>query len=329
MARRTAQFVSRFALAVGLTLLVVTAIALDRRELVREARALGIALPLVLLPSLGWHLLRTAGWWISFPVDRRPSFWRVFRVRLAADGIGYFTVRGAASEPLRVVLLLDRVPAAVSTAATVLERTAMGIMSVVGVGLFASIAVGTVELPAAWARAFTIIAGIALVVLMLSFLFLTGRGHYLAPLFGFIHRRTGWRWSAGRAVTFVSRVEDIFLTLARTEPWRIQALVALSVLCYLLMAVEVWLVFRAIGEPVTIWTGTIIETFTRSMSVPGAAIPANLGALEASNVAVAQALGLLGGGSLALARRLRSLLWAVAGLALYPRDTMRDRVESR
>jgi hypothetical protein len=291
---------------------------------VREAEALGAALPLVLLPGLGWHLLRTTGWWISFPAEQRPSFWRIFRVRLAADGVGYFTIRGAASEPLRVVLLLDRVPATVSTAATVLERTAMGIMSVVGVGLFASITVWRVELPAVWERAFTIIAAVAGVVLALSFLFLTRRGHYLSPLFDFIHRRTGWRWSAGRAVTFVSRVEDIFLTLARAEPWRIQTLVALSILCYLLMAVEVWLVFRAIGEPVSLWTGGVVETFTRSMSVPGAAIPANLGALEASNVAVAQALGLIGGGSLALARRLRSLLWAVAGLALYPRDTMRD-----
>ena len=329
MARGAAQFVSSFALTAGLTLLVVTFIALDRQELLREARALGPALPLVMLPGLAWHLLRAAGWWISFPREGRPSYWRVFRVRLAADAVGYFTIRGAASEPLRVVLLLDRVPAAVSTAATVLERTAMGIMSVVGVGLFATIAALAVELPAAWERAFAVIAGIAIVVLALSFLFLTRRGHYLTPFFNAIHRRTGWRWAAGRAVTFVERVEAIFLTLARTEPWRIQALIALSILCYLLMALEVWLVFYAIGEPVSLWTATIVETFTRSMSVPGAAIPANLGALEASNVGVAQALGLIGGGSLALARRLRSLLWAVAGLALYPRDTMRARAESR
>ena len=38
----------------------------------------------------------------------------------------------------------------------------------------------------------------------------------------------------------------------------------------------------------------------------------------------AKALGLIGGGSLALARRVRSLLWAALGLALYPRDTMKE-----
>jgi hypothetical protein len=39
-------------------------------------------------------------------------------------------------------------------------------------------------------------------------------------------------------------------------------------------------------------------------------------------VAVVKALGLAGGGSLALFRRFRSLLFASLGLALYPRDTM-------
>jgi hypothetical protein len=81
-------------------------------------------------------------------------------------------------------------------------------------------------------------------------------------------------------------------------------------------------VFWAIGQPISLWVGTIVETFTRSASVPGGAIPGNLGALEASNVAVVKALGLVGGGTLALFRRFRSLLFATLGLVLYPRDTV-------
>jgi hypothetical protein len=88
------------------------------------------------------------------------------------------------------------------------------------------------------------------------------------------------------------------------------------------MAMEVVLVFWAIGEPITLWLGTIVETFTRAASVAGGAIPGNLGALEASNVAVVKALGLAGGGALALFRRFRSLLFATLGLVLYPRDVI-------
>jgi hypothetical protein len=65
--------------------------------------------------------------------------------------------------------------------------------------------------------------------------------------------------------------------------------------------------------------GLAVETFARVGSVASAAIPANIGALEASNASVVAMLGLTGGGSLALTRRIRALLWAGLGLVLYPR----------
>ena len=147
MSRTVPQVISLVAIAAGLVLFVWTMLGIDRTETLLEARSLGLALPLVLLPSIGWHLLRAAGWYVCFPPEERPSYWRIFRVRLAADGVGYFTIRGVASEPLRVVLLMGRVPPVVSAAATVLERTAMGIMSVVGVGIFAAFAVSSDMLP--------------------------------------------------------------------------------------------------------------------------------------------------------------------------------------
>lgn len=323
MKRSVPQLISLLALVAGAVIFGATLFSVDRAETLREARVLGLALPLVLLPSLGWHLLRTAGWYISFPADQRPTYWQVFRVRLAADGVAYFTVRGVASEPLRVVLLLGHVPATVSAAATVLERTAMGIMSVVGVGVFAGFAVTSDKLPSEWQRGFQTISIIAVITLLVTFFFFTRTGRYFGPLVEAIHRRTRWKWAGGRTVNFMAKVEALFLTLARTDPRRIQWLIGLSIACYMLMALEVCVVFWAIGQPLSLWLGTIVETFTRSMSVVGGAIPGNLGAMEASNVAVVKALGLVGGGTLALARRVRSLLWAVLGLVLYPRDAIK------
>jgi len=322
MRRTVPQLISLGALVLGVALFLYTMMGLDREETIRQARELGLAFPLVLIPSVLWHLMRAAGWWICFPPDVRPSYWRVFRVRLAADAVGYFTIRGVASEPLRVVLLMGRVPPVVSAAATVLERTAMGIMSVVGVGLFAAFAVSSDMLPSAWQGVFRGIAITALVVLVFSLLFLMRTGRYFGPLIEKIHARTGWHWAGGRTVRIISAIEDLFLKLARTDPRRIEALVALSVACYVVMALEVYLVFWAIGQPISLWLGIIVETFTRSASVASGAIPGNLGALEASNVAVVKALGLMGGGTLALFRRVRSLIFATMGLALYPRDAV-------
>jgi hypothetical protein len=329
MRRSVPQLISLIAIVAGVALFVFTLLGIDRTETLAEIRRLGATLPLVLLPSVGWHLLRAAGWYVCFPPEERPGYWRVFRVRLAADGVGYFTIRGVASEPLRVVLLMGRVPPVVSAAASVLERTAMGIMSVVGVGIVAAFAVSSERLPDAWQDVFLGIAITAGIVLFLSMLFLFRTGRYFGPLIERIHTRTHWRWAGGRTVRAISAVEDLFLKLARTDRRRIRTLVALSIACYLLMALEVVMVFWAIGEPVSLWVGTIVETFTRSASVPGGAIPGNLGALEASNVAVVKALGLAGGGSLALFRRFRSLLFATAGLALYPRDTVRPPVQTQ
>ena len=322
MRRSIPQIISLVAIVTGLVLFVVTMLGIDRGQTLIEARSIGAALPLVLLPGIGWHLLRALGWYICFPPESRPSYWRVFRVRLAADGVGYFTIRGVASEPLRVVLLMNRVSPVVSAAASVLERTAMGIMSVVGVGVFAAFAVSSDMLSSAWQGFFRGIAITAGIVLFLSFLFLFRSGRYFGPIVERIYLRTQWRWAGGRTVRAISAVEDLFLKLARTDARRLQLLVGLSIACYFLMAAEVFLVFWAIGQPISLWVGTIVETFTRSASVPGGAIPGNLGALEASNVAVAKALGLAGGGTLALFRRFRSLLFATLGLAMYPRDTV-------
>jgi uncharacterized membrane protein YbhN (UPF0104 family) len=318
-------WISRIAILVGVALFGVTLAFIDREATLRESRRLGVFLPLVLLPSGGWHAVRTLGWLICFPPEVRPSFWRLFRVRLAADAVSYFTIRGLASEPLRVVLLLDRVPAEASTASTILERTAMGVMSVILVGSTSTIAMSSAEVPQAWQDVFRGIASVALVVVVLTVIFLTRKGRYLGPLFEALYRRTGWHWTEGRVARFIRDVENLFLLLARSDRRRLRNLVLLAIAAYALMTLEIWLVFWTIEQPVTVWSAMFVEAFTRSASVFSGAIPGNLGALEASNVAVVRALGLAGAGSLALSRRVRGLFWAALGLLLYPRDTLRTR----
>jgi uncharacterized membrane protein YbhN (UPF0104 family) len=322
-------WISRAAIILGIGLFGLTLAFIDREATLRESRRLGLLLPVVLLPGAGWHVVRTLGWLICFPPDVRPSFWRLFRVRLAADAVSYFTIRGLASEPLRVVLLLDRVPAEASTASTILERTAMGVMSVILVGLTSGVAMSSDAVPEGWQNVFRWIAIVAVIVVGLTALFLTREGRYVGPMFEAVYRLTGWHWTEGRVARFVRDVEAIFLELARSDRRRLRNLALLSIAAYALMTLEIWIVFWAIHEPVSIWSAMFVETFTRSASVFSGMIPANLGALEASNVAVVRALGLAGAGSLALSRRVRGLFWAGLGLILYPRDTLKTHHQER
>lgn len=326
MTRSVPQLVSLAAVAIGVVLFGLTLYYIDLDDTVASVRRLGLALPVILLPGTCWHLLRTWGWAVAFPEASRPAFRRLFRVRLAADAIGFFTVRGLAGEPLKVLLLYDRVAPEITAAAVALERLAFAVIGIVIAALISIVAVMALSLPRAWDTVFTVLIVAAVLVLGLAGL-VTRRqpGDYLGRLVAAMSRATGRRLETSRGVRFVLDVEQVLLQLIRGDRRRLVTLAVLASVGYLLMTVEVWLVLRTVGAPSSIIEALTVETFTRLASVASAGIPANLGALEASNAAVVTALGLGGGGALALVRRVRALLWAATGLALYPRIRERHR----
>ncbi len=320
MARSAAQLVSVTAIVIGSVLFVVTLIYIDLDETLESAGRLGLALPVILVPATIWQLLRTWGWAVAFPDQARPPFTRLLRVRLAADAIGFFTIRGLAGEPLKVVLLYDRVAPEVTTAAIALERLAFAVIGTIIAAVVSLFVVTRLSMPGAWDTVFTmLIFGAVILLGVLGVMARRRSGDYLGRLVTAIDRATGRRLEASRVIRFILAVEDVLLQLLRGNRRRLVVLTVLAVICYVLMAVEVWLVFWAIGQPIGVTEGLAVETFARLASIASAAIPGNIGVLEASNAAVVAALGLAGGGALALARRIRALLWAAAGLAVYPR----------
>lgn len=308
------------AVAIGILLFALTLLFIDIGDTIASAKRLGLALPVILLPGTAWQLLRTWGWAVAFPNDARPPFTRLFRVRLAADAISFFTVRGVAGEPLKVVLLYDRVAPPVCTAAVALERLAFAVVGILMAGVISYVAVRQLTMPLAWDRLFTATSiGAILVIGILVLVTRRRSDDYLGRMVTLLDRLLGRRLEASRVVAFILEVEDVMLALLRGDRRRLVILTLLPLVCYMLMALEVWLVLRAVGEPIGITAALTIETFARLGSIASAAIPANMGALEASNAAPVAMLGLGGGGALALTRRVRSLLWAGIGLALYPR----------
>lgn len=320
MIRSVPQVVSAAAIVLGVLLFGATLYYIDLEETVESARRLGLALPLVLFPGTAWHLLRTWGWGVAFPDVARPAYTRLFRVRLAADAISFFTVRGIAGEPLKVLLLYDRVEPEITTAAIALERLAFAVGGIAIAGVISLLAVTRLSLPGGWDTMFVLLS-VAAVTVLVSLIVIARRrsGYYLEGLIATLDRVTGRRLETHRVVRFVLDVEHVLLDLLRGSRRRLVVLSALPVVCYLLMAIEVWIVFWAIGQPISAMEGLTVETFARLASIASAPIPGSIGVLEASNAAVVAALGLAGGGSLALARRIRALLWAALGLALYPR----------
>ena len=308
------------ALGVGVLLFFGTLYYINFRLAFGTIRQLGMGLPLALLFSGLWHLARTWAWAWCFPRPRQVSFWRLARVRLSAEAFSYLTLRGIAGEPLKVVLLADRVDARQATAAVALERLAylVGTTVIVGVGAIAAIV--TLPLTRIWFRVFRAFAITAAVLTALAVIVISGKGDYVQSLLRRFDRACNSAVSAGRVGRFVIAVERQMLDLVRGNPLRLLVLVTATLLAYVFMALEAWVIMRASGVSVTAVAAIAVETFSRVASFASAFIPANLGALEASSLAATSAVGLVGSGAaLAFARRLRGLFWAGVGLAIYPR----------
>ena len=314
------------ALAVGILLFAAALYYINIDHALTTVRRLGVALPLALLFSGLWHLARTWAWSWCFPQPRQVSFWRLARVRLAAEAFSYLTLRGIAGEPLKVVLLNDRVDARAATAAVALERLAYMVGTIVIVGIGSLLAMLLLPLTRVWFRVFRAFAIGAALLTILTVVVITGRGTYVQALFVRCDGRFGTSMAGGRVARFISAVERQMLDLVRGNPKRLAVLLIATVASYIFMALEAWVILRASGTPVSAIGALTVETFSRVASFASAFIPANLGALEASSLAAVAAIGATSGGAaLALARRIRGLFWAGVGLAIYPRGAQRPQ----
>jgi phosphatidylglycerophosphate synthase len=319
-ATRWRQVVSIGALVVGVLLFAATLAYVDLDAAIAAGRRLGLAVPLALLISGVTHLTRTWAWTWCFARPGSVGFGRLLRVRLAAEAFSYLTISSLAGDPLKVVLLGDRVNSRDATASVALERISYIVGTALMVGAAAAGVLATQPLSPVWVkiyRGFAIGAGglAAAIVLIL-----VRRDSYLLQAFRAADRAAGTHVATGKAGRFVAGVGRQLGELVRGDARRLVVLTLSTVVVYICMSAEVWLILRAVGIPISFAGAIAVETFTRVISFASAVIPASLGALEASNVAAAAAIGISAAGApLALARRLRGLFWAGVGLAIYPR----------
>src|SRR5258705_598951 len=195
------------ALAIGILLFFGTLYYINFRTAFGTIRHLGVALPLALLFSGLWHLARTWAWAWCFPQPRTVSFARLARVRLSAEAFSYLTLRGIAGEPLKVVLLGDRVDSRQATAAVALERIAYLIVTTIIVGVGSILAIAGLPLTRAWFRVFRAFAIAAGVIAGLSAMVIAGRGTYFQSWLTRIDRLLGTSIARGRISRFIMAVD--------------------------------------------------------------------------------------------------------------------------
>jgi uncharacterized protein (TIRG00374 family) len=308
------------ALAFGAILFAGTLYYVDVDMALATGRRLGRALPLALLASGLWHLTRTWAWSWCFVRPRKVAFGRLLRVRLAAEAFSYLTISGVAGEPLKVVLLGDRISAREATAAVALERIAYMIGTTLIVGIGSVVAIATQPLSPIWLKIFRAFAIGSGVMAFGIALILIRRDSYILSALRAADRAAGTHFGSSRIARFVGDIGRQLGDLVSGNASRLVVLTTASIVAYGCMSAEAWLILTAVGVPISFTGALAVETFSRVASFASAFIPASIGALEASSLAAVTAVGATGAGApLALARRLRGLFWAGVGLAIYPR----------
>jgi hypothetical protein len=306
-------------LGLGVAVLVGTVWAVGAETLVRDLRALGWGLGLILLVESLNVVLNTFGWALAFPRAERPvSPQRLLAARLAGDGVNYLTPSATVGgELLRVRLLGPQVPSGLRwasvSAAKIGQSLAQAVFILLGLAIgFPALAVARGWFGWSGATVVAFAVGAAAVAPWVAFVWAVDRGFWTTIQGALRRLRVGWLLPA----SWAEPGRDLDDTLARLGPWRAAASLGCFVAAWTVGAAEIYLILRWVGDPVSWRTALALEAGSALIDGILFFVPAKIGTQEGSKVALFATLGLnpARGLTVGVVRRIRELTYAGLGL---------------
>ena len=313
-----ARIWSRLAAAlIGLLLLSHLVRRAGPAQLWQGVASVGWGLVLVIVLAGLSQAVRTWAWRLTLPnARRRPSFGRMFALRLASEAAGQIGVFGQVfGDTWRVAALGADLPIATRITSVALDRAlytlSSTIVTIAGVVALAFV----LPLPgkiALYAKVFgfVLVAIVSLAVLAIRrrWRLISGPAAALAR----IGRIRQWVESKRDAI---QSVEDRLLDFFHYSPGTFRKNLVLQMVGQVAAVLEVFLILRLMGHSVTLSSALAIEGLTKLVNVIGMINPGNTGTYEGGNMLFAKLVGVTGtaGLTLALIRRVRVLFWAAVG----------------
>jgi len=279
--------------------------------------SVGWGLVLVILLAGLAQAVRTWAWRLTFLIPRRrPSFGRMFALRLASEAAGQVGVFGQIfGDTWRVAGLGADLPLATRIASVALDRAlytlSSTIVTIAGVITLAFV----LPLPGKiglYAKIFGIvlvaIVYLAVIAIRRRWRLISGPAAALAR----IGRIRPWVESKRDAI---QGVEDRLLDFFHYSPAVFRRNLALQMVGQVAAVFEVFLILRLMGHSIGFSSALAIEGLTKLVNVIGMINPGNTGTYEGGNMLFAKLVGVAGtaGLTLALVRRVRALFWAAVG----------------
>jgi uncharacterized membrane protein YbhN (UPF0104 family) len=282
----------------------------------------GWSFSLVVAIYTAYELIRAAAYGKCVPAQESPSYWEMVRIRFSGDAIQFLTSTGPfLAEPAKVWLLgrlgLDTKHA---VAATVLEYLIYTFTSAVFAVAGLAYLLTHFELAGpARSAAWLIVCLITIFLLAAAYAII-----FRIYLIGAILKAAGGLPLIGKKLRYpesdVRATEDLLFAILRDNPSRFFLIWALESVAQALLVLELFVLLRAVGLLRNAIHPFLIEGATKFIGLAFFFIPGQVGAAEGVYALIFNALGLpaFAGFSLAVARRLRSLLAAAVGLILAP-----------
>lgn len=289
---------------------------------------LSMAQILILILANGLVLLILSGrWWLILRAQGFPvSYLTLVGYRLAAFGVTYFTPGTQfGGEPLQVYLVQrrHRVPNSTAIAAVALDK------SLELFGNFAFLAGGIACIlywrlfPGVVTRQ-AIILPLMLLAVPTGFLLAIWAGRHpisgsLQVLFGLLPPRwsndSAWSVAYRRVQQAIRESEDQTTRFCREHPLTVAHGLGFSLLGWVSMVVEYWLVLHFLGLDITL--AQAIGALTAARIAYLLPLPAGLGALEASQVLALGTMGMNPSAGISLSLLIRARDVTLGGLGLW------------
>jgi uncharacterized protein (TIRG00374 family) len=286
-------------------------------------RQVGWCWPLLLLPYGVVNWLEAWSWkYILVDTPARTTVGRLFWLRLGGEALNQLTPTASlGGEPFKASRLqADGVPLEVASASVVIIKGIL-VLSLV-LYIFVGLALAPFYLPeAAKHMVFLCLAALGLAAAGIIFVVVQRREPF-GNSFRFLNRR-GWlphflRDHEG----FLEDLDTAMSQFYRQYPSRAALAFCLFFLSWLLHAVEVYLMFRLLGHPISVGMAICLDALAMLFTALGFFIPAAMGVQEGGNILLALGfkLGFDLGAAFSILRRIREAFWLCLGLVVVWRE---------
>ena len=304
-------------LLVGVVLLALVLRQTDFAEVMQRIGHLGGGLSLVLAISVPYFLINNLSWQIVLTEAPLNFVWfrRLWRVRLVGEAFNAVMPGGGmGGEPAKAVLLKKHhgIGLRTGTAAVIIAKT----VNMVALAIFMAVAfLLTLDSEALGPRHKAIIAAGLLAFCLATLIVFSLQRLRLSSRVG------GWlgRWRAGKMLAGrLSAIEEMdrqFVKFYTEHTGRMGSTILLGLIPWTLGAVEIYVVFDLLGQPISLAEAVILQAVSEMARAAVFFIPSGLGAQEG----VFMLLGAAFTGSpslgvaVALVRRMRELFWIGLG----------------